>query len=43
MDVRVEIDPVAECLDGRNHSGHELACGESLKIADQGLEGQAAE
>jgi len=27
MEVRVDIYPVPKCLNGRNHSGHELAAG----------------
>jgi len=43
MDVGVEIDPVAECLNGGNNSGHQLAPGCYLEITGQGPEGAAAE
>lgn len=43
MEVRVEIDPVAEGLDGSNDSGPKLAARDRLKIARQGAKSRAAE
>lgn len=39
MEVRVEVDAVAECLNGGHHSGHELAPGCHLEVSSQRTEG----
>lgn len=43
MEVGVEVDPVAKCLDGRDDSGHKFTPGDSFEITGQGAKGQAAE
>jgi hypothetical protein len=42
MEVGVKIDPVAECLNGGDDSGHKLAPRDSLKITGQGAESAGA-
>ena len=41
MEVRMDIDPVPKCLNGRDDSGHQLATGQNLEIPGQGPEGTA--
>jgi hypothetical protein len=43
VEVRVKIDLVPKCLNGRDDPGHKLASGYNLAIAGQRPEGQAAE
>jgi hypothetical protein len=43
MEVRVKINPVPKCLNGRNDSGHKFAPGHDFEIPAQGSESQAAE
>ena len=39
--MRVEIDPVAECLNGRDNPGHKLAPGDYLEVTGHRPEGAA--
>ena len=43
MEVRVEVDPVAKCLDGSNHSGHNVSACHEFEITDEGAESRVAE
>jgi hypothetical protein len=43
VQVRMTIDPVPKCLDGRDDSGSKLAPGYKREITGQGPEGQATE
>ncbi|MFO7733235.1 MAG: hypothetical protein R6X21_06250 [Candidatus Aminicenantes bacterium] len=43
MEMAMEVDPVAKCLDSRDNPGHELAPRDSLEITDQGAKSAAAE
>jgi len=39
MQVRVEVDPIAEGLDGDNDTGDEFFARQGLKIDREGLDG----
>ena len=43
MQMRVDIYPVPECLNGRDDPGHKLASGRDFEISSQGPESAAAE
>jgi len=43
LEMRVEIYPGSEGLNGGHNPGHQLTPGDSREITGQGLEGQAAE
>ena len=42
LEVRVKIEPVPKCLNGRDDSGPKLAPGYNLEVTGQGPEGRAA-